>query len=231
MSDYSGINFPDTPNLGDTFLQTVSGITYQYKGGDPKAVGSWKVIQTGQDSADVAIVDQGRSRYMEFDNLTRMILNMEAAHHRIHEGVSFTYRDVVTLASNGVQDYVIVTPSDRQCHFGYEVSPQLLVVIELFEAGDRTPTTVQTTHNRNRNMSNVAQALLYKGQSGGTKDGDRIIWRSEGSSAASSRSNVQVGEGQERILKVNTQYIFRITSGANSNVVSTRLSWYEHIND
>ena len=232
MANYEGINFPTGVNKGDTFHQTVSGITYEFQGGDTQLVGNWKVIQTGQDAANVSIVDESKTRYLELDNLTRAALVVQIEHHRVHEGYSFTYRDVITLSSAAAQDYVLVTPvSVPYCHFGYEVASQLQITTEMFRGTDKAPTTIQTTFNRSEIALNNASMLLYKGSSGGTTDGTRILWRVDGSTTAGGRALVQVGEAQERILKPNTKYIFRVTSGANNNVISVRLSWYEHTND
>lgn len=37
-------------------------------------------------------------------------------------------------------------------------------------------------------------------------------------------------ENEEIILKQNTKYILRVTSGTNGNLTNLYLSWYEHTN-
>lgn len=150
--------------------------------------------------------------------------------YKIHIGKSFTYRDTIELDSTDIQNYLITTPDTTEwAHIGYEIDSNLKVTFELFEATDKTGTTLQTTvFNRNRNSSLEPTTIIHKDISGGTTDGTLLSSRTSGSASAAAKMIVQIGDVQERVLKQNTKYIFRITSGANSNVISARFSWYEH---
>jgi len=165
------------------------------------------------------------------DVSTGSFVYVDLTQHQIHVGESFSYRDTQTLASAAVQDYLITTPNTTQwAHFGYEVESMYKVTIELFEASDKTGTTLQTTvFNRNRNSVTANTTTIHSSVSGGSTDGTLLMSRAAGSASAAVKILVQIGEAQERILKQNTKYIFRITSGANSNVISARLSWHEHV--
>jgi len=171
------------------------------------------------------------ARKSEFDPYHSCMAVVQIEHQEIHDGDSFTYRDVVSLNTGVSQDYLIETPNTSTwAHFGYELEGQSEVDLAIYEATDKTGTTPQTVFNRNRNSNNVATTLLSKGTSGGTTDGTLIMQRTSGSATSAGKFAAAVGEGQERVLRQGTKYIFRITSQGNGNKISIRLSWYEHVN-
>jgi len=178
----------------------------------------------------IQIVDPANvARSVEMDSVGRYLLMIDPAHHHIHEGEMFVYKDVISLNSAGTQDYIMTTPnSNTISHFAYEIDGQGQVTIEIFEATDKTPTTLQTSYSRNRNSLISPVMTIHKNQSGGTTDGTRIIWRKTGSDSASAKVLTVVGSGHEIMLKKNTKYLFRITSGLNSNIISLSFDWYEH---
>lgn len=163
------------------------------------------------------------------DASTGALMTVDYAHHEIHAGSSFAYNDVITLGSGATQDYLLTVPDTAKWpHFGYEVDGIFGVTLELFEATDKTGTTLQTAYNRNRNSAATPTLAIHKGTSGGTADGTRIAWRKGGSGTANGKLAATVHDTDERVLKRNTKYILRLTSAAASNDISVRLDWYEH---
>lgn len=166
------------------------------------------------------------------DKTTGSLKVVDYAHHEIHDGSAFYFHEVIQLGSAGVQDYLITTPNTKKwSHYGYDIeSTTGGITVELYEAGDRTGTTLQTVINRNRNSTNLNTTTIHKGQSGGTTDGTRIAWVTSGTATAGGKQSGDVGTTHERILKQNTKYILRITSKAASNDIGVKISWYEHTN-
>ena len=176
----------------------------------------------------------GDSSYQtpRMDSSTDTIQMIDYQHHEVHSGSSFQYYDTVEIDNGVTQDYLITTPnSTKWAHMLFELSGSGITQYELFEATDKTGTTAQTAYNQNRNSATTPTVTIHKGVSGGTTDGNRIKVFKGGSSSGQSRtSSTYSGRTGETILKANTKYILRITSGTNDNIVSSKLEWYEHTN-
>ena len=150
-------------------------------------------------------------------------------HTEIHDGDTFRYCDSVTLGSGGTQDYLLITPNTTHwAHFTFAIDGIAITSMSVFEATDRVGTTPQTIVNANRNSSTSSTVLLYKGTSGGTTDGTLLCGYSSGSSQGQSKQSSSVSHDNEWILKQNTKYIFRITSGTAGNLCNIGMDWYEH---
>jgi hypothetical protein len=163
------------------------------------------------------------------DAATHVIKTIDYAHSEVHGGSSFYYHDVIALGNGASQDYLLTVPNTAKWpHFGLSIDGNDAgVTVEIYEATDRTGTTLQTVFNRNRNSTVAATTTVHKGQSGGTTDGTRIYWKRAGTRNISSSA----GTAEERILKRNTKYIVRVTNlSTSTNNVSTVLRWYEHTN-
>jgi hypothetical protein len=142
---------------------------------------------------------------------------------------SFYYHDVVTMASTTTQSYLVTTPNTTKwAHFDLEVSvDDGAASIEIYEATDRTGTTLQTVFNRDRNSAVAATTTVHKDVSGGTTDGTRIYWKRCGVGKTEGGS---VSAKKERILKQNTKYIVRVTNiAAADNNMTVVIRWYEYI--
>jgi hypothetical protein len=160
---------------------------------------------------------------VNLDRASRALESITFEHHLVHDGASYTYSDVLSL--NGTQDYLITTPDTTTWgHFTYEVDTTGATEIDLYESADRNGTTAQTIYNRDRNSANTATITVHKNQSGGTTDGTKILYKSTALRAATYAS-----EANERILKRNTKYIFRLVTGG-AQTVSIVLNWYEWAN-
>jgi hypothetical protein len=164
------------------------------------------------------------------DVATHCLTTIDYAHHEVHAGSSYYYHDVVQIANGGTLEYIITTPNTTSwAHFGFEANfTDGAGTIEIYEAGDRNGTTLQTVFNRDRNSLNVAAVTVHKAQTGGTTDGTRIAWKRSGSGKVISGI---AGTNEERILKQNTKYLVRITNNAGAtNWTTVIFRWYEHTN-
>lgn len=180
----------------------------------------------------MALWDSNKGMFVNVcaDSSTLAIETIDYAHHEVHSGSSFYYHDVIALASGASQDYVITVPNTGKWpHFGVEVYfNDAAGIKELYESTDKNGTTAQTVFNRNRNVTTAATTTVHKGQSGGTTDGTRILWKRIGSGK---NTGGESGTSEERILKQNTKYLLRVTNASTStNNATVILRWYEHTN-
>jgi hypothetical protein len=167
--------------------------------------------------------NDGMWKPVNIDRATRAFEAIDYPHHEVHDGDSFWYSDVVTLNSTS-QDYLITTPNSTQWdHFTYDFDAQGLTDLEIYEATARAGTDLQVVYNRDRNSATTSVLTVHKNTGAGA-DGTRILYRSAGS-----RLSTFSTTGEERVLKSNTKYIFRITTHGNYTV-SVVFNWYQHTN-
>jgi len=173
---------------------------------------------------------EGRPRKVNIDDISGTLVSIDQTHHEIHGGNHFLYTDAVSLNDAGTQDYLITIPdSTKYIHMIFIMEGSAITQWQLFEGADRNGTTPQTVSNSNRNNTTAATLTIHKGTSGGSADGTQIHIYKGGSATNQSRSGSNTRNDEELILKRNTKYILRTTSGTNSNLTNIRLSWYEHL--
>ena len=163
------------------------------------------------------------------DGITRDLVVVDEPHNEIHEGDNYRYCDPTTLASGVSQDYLITTPNTAKwAHFTFHADGSDITSVFLYEGSDKTGTTAQTVFNSNRNSTNTAGVTVLKGTSGGTTDGTLLCSYSSG---VKEKLGASTDHNSEWVLKQNTKYLLRITSGAVGNKCNINLSWYEHTNE
>ena len=199
-------------------------VQYYDTNGNPQPVGvtegSVHVVMTDSDGIP-----------SEVDNTTHTLQTIDYEHHEIHAGSHFFYTDSATLASSGVQDYLITTPNTTKwAHLIFLVSGSAITQVQVYEGSDKSGSTPQTVFNSDRNSLTAATVTIAKGTTGGSTDGTLIWQRKSGSATQQSRSGMEASRSAEKILKQNTKYIIRITSGTNDNLTNIQLDWYEHTN-
>lgn len=173
----------------------------------------------------------GTYQPLRLDKATNTLQVIDYAHHEIHAGSHFLYTDSAELASGATQDYLITTPNTAKwAHMVFILEGSAITTFQLYEGSDKTGTTLQGVGNSNRNSATVAGVTIHKGTSGGTTDGTLIHQYKGGAASAQSRAPTDTRNDEEIILKQNTKYILRITSGTNANLTNVNLSWYEHEN-
>lgn len=164
---------------------------------------------------------------LRIDPLEPWLATVDGPHSEIHKGKRWTYHDIVTLASGGVQDYLL-TCSAAAPHFEYSVDGFYGVTLEMFEATGKTQSAAaEATFNRNRNITTASGMTIKKGTNGGTGDGTRLVWKKSGSGTTAGKLAGFASDRSERVLKASTAYIFRVTSMASSNSVGIEFDWYE----
>jgi hypothetical protein len=158
------------------------------------------------------------------------VVVIQAHEVEIHEGDMYFYTDSVTLNSAAVQNYLLTTPNTLDwAHMVFSVDGTAVTTFQLYESADRTGTTLQTSFNNNRNSIKTSTMTIHKGTSGGTTDGTLIKTYSSGTSQGSSKTPSTEGFGDQIILKQNTKYILRITSGTAGNLCNVHINWFQRV--
>lgn len=163
------------------------------------------------------------------DDMSHGMIQINHEHHEIHAGDAFRYSDPTTLASGVSQDYLLtVANTTKWPHFTFSVDGTAVTTVEVFRATDKIGTTLQSVNNANENSATLAGMTMHKGVSGGTTDGVSIFKHSSGTATGSSKSEGVGLYATERVLRQNTKYLVRITSGTNGNMINFHAEWYEH---
>jgi len=168
---------------------------------------------------------------LQLDKNTRALMTMDYAHHEIHSGSHYFFHASHQIESTGTIVYLITTPDTaKYSHFIYEVDGSAILQVDLYEGADRTGTTAQTIFNSDRNSANTSGMVIHLAISSGTTDGTLIKTHKGGSATGNSRSGPTSRSDSELILKRNTKYLVRLTSGTNANLCNVKFEWYEHEN-
>jgi len=163
------------------------------------------------------------------DPNTGVFMTVEYAHHEIHEGEHYSYRDFYFMPKNSVKEFLIITPnSTKQMHslFGVQ-STTSTISYNIFENCTVSNNgTLEPVRNRNRNFNNNNEGLLYEDPTI-TADGTEIAAGIYGSGKNSNGGGDR--DTEEILLKVNETYCYRISE---QNIASTNINilfdWYEH---
>ena len=130
-----------------------------------------------------------------------------------------------------MQEYVISTPNTTAwAHMIFKATGSAITQVDIYETCTRTGTTDVATFNSNRNDTDSATVIVYVGASTDGSDGTLIYTMKSGGSSAQSRQSMESRQDEEIILKQNTKYLIRFTSGTNNNLCNLKLEWYEHSN-
>lgn len=163
------------------------------------------------------------------ETFSQAVPTIPSEHKYLHAGEVFRYWDATTLGSGVSQDYLFTTPNTTPyAHMLLHIDGTAVTSFYLFEDSDRTGTTPQTIFNANRNSATASIMTLHKGTSGGTTDGTQLIGYASGTSQGSSKSPASLDYSSEWVLKKNSKYVIRITSGTAGNLCNLMLEWYEH---
>lgn len=173
----------------------------------------------------------GTLQPLRLDKATNSIQTIDYSHHEIHTGSHFFVTDYQTINSAASVDWLITTPNTtRWAHLTFEVQGSAVTTIALYEGADRTDSSALTAINNDRNSATTATVTVHRGVAGGSTDGT-AIWQSSGGAATQQfRAGAENREEAEIILKQNTKYVLKVTSGTAGNICAVKLRWYEHIN-
>ena len=195
-----------------------------------------EAIHTELDAAsdDAQVVIRGRTgddtyQVPRVDTATHSITTIEWEHLEIHEGDSYFICDVVDLGNAANRTILIITPDTTEwAHIIFEVEMELEATIRLHEGATVVASGTQiTAFNRDRNSINTATAIIYHTP---TISNDGLLLHAA-QLGSGKKSGGETRSLNEIILRQDTNYILRVINQTNNNnVISTRISWYEHEN-
>lgn len=181
----------------------------------------WQLLSAGLNLTDAD------GNQFTVDALTGALISISFPHHQVHRGRHFMYTDAVTLNAAATQIYLITAPDvATYAHMTFDLDGTAVTRWDFYEASTHDGTTLQTPGNNNRNSANVPLVTIHKGASGGA-DGNLLFYYNGGSSTNQSRTSTMSGNNEEIILKRNTKYLLRVTSGTAGNLTNIKLEWYE----
>lgn len=186
------------------------------------------------DSTDTSRLARNDDRYrtIAIDRSTHAQTTISYEHHETHAGSHYYTFVSAVLASGDTQSFGLVTPNTTKLvHMLFHISSADLLTYTVTEGGVLAGGASATIFNSRREyqVSKPSTCVVTAGKTGAspiTMAGGTIIWQ-EYLSTGLKQGGVTI-RAEEIILKSNTQYLFQVLSGANSNNESHRLTWYEH---
>ena len=182
--------------------------------------------------------DTGTSYAAIIDKVSGAAVNIDFAHHELHEGDHYAIKNVVDLSLNNVFDLRVKTPNTAKwAHLTVMLMTEVETEFYLYENVTLTTSgTAASSYNRNRNSTNTAGIILSTVTSAATSTANTLT----GLTSASALSHGYMGSGfidggqtdtrMEWILKQNTAYSLRIIATA-AGYTDYLLDWYEHTNE
>ena len=181
--------------------------------------------------------NKNRITGQEYDNLFKIPVFMDVAHHEVHEGDTYSaiISDPSAADTKVVQGYIktpaVADPQKRMhltlSHGGSGAHSFSITEGITYSAGG----TARAPVNRRRDSANTTSAQTVK--VGSDKDSDvitytggTVIW--EESAGAGRGTGGETRGVTEWILAPNTEYIFQVFSGATSTAITLSAIWYEH---
>ena len=148
----------------------------------------------------------------------------------VHDGNMFSFTNNGTITS-GASLILLGRTTSKQVHFdGFNMDiSQGAFLVEMFEAPTVTTTgTIQTVVNRNRASTIVATMSLYTGATvsanGTLLANDKLLHVGSGTKILSGTATIDDGW----ILKVNTDYIIKLTNqAASATSYNAKFAWHE----
>ena len=169
------------------------------------------------------------------DANTRSVITIPYEHHEVHDGNHYTFVTYDEDFDNAETiEYLITAPaSPVEMHLVVNVSGAATTLYQLFEDSTRTTTdTASTAYNNNRNSTDTATLVIQTHSTTDGADGTQIDASSFGLDTGVGAGSITTGgserSSQEWILKFDAVYLLKVTSNADNNNVTIRLSWYEH---
>ncbi len=160
------------------------------------------------------------------DKINGSLSTIDTAHHRIHQGKSFTVSHKADILNGATFDFLIVTPNtSTRAHMTVELDVEAETDMLIYEAVTATAGTALTAYNRDRNSSTAATVVITHTPSAIT-EGTTII-RTHHIGNGKSYGGAD-RTAHEFILKQNAKYLFRLTNATSSNnYMSVKFDWYE----
>lgn len=168
----------------------------------------------------------------QIDQSTNSLKVMDYSHAKLHAGDHYVTSDANEIDSGNTVEFLLTTPDTAKwIHLSTLFDGSAITQLDIYEGSDRDGVTALTCLNRNRNSVGIPGLSIHRGISGGTTDGTLLpLTYKSGSVTNQARSSASNRSENELILRQNTKYLFRITSGTDGNLTNIIFDWYEHTN-
>ena len=165
------------------------------------------------------------------DPKTNALKNVNYEHSEIHAGEHYFVSGHEIEASAATIKFVVTTPNTTKwLHMTFSIDATEKVTLDVYEGTSGvTGGAAVTPANNNRNSANTSGATIVKDPASITVEGTLLDSYASGSTGPFGQIG-NVSRDKELVLKQNTSYLFKITSGAAGNDISYNGSWYEHTN-
>jgi hypothetical protein len=183
------------------------------------------VLEGGTDGTKIGNVgDSLKVQVVSNYFFAQTTINFE--HQMVHIGRSFSLDHTYTLNTNATHDHILVSPdTTRNAHLIVIIMSKGDCSYELYEDPTCTYNTEVVTINRNRNSANVNTTKVYNLITL-TNQGTLVAFQRIGLGGPQSQGGLQ--ESTEVVLKRNTNYLIRVKSNENGNIISSSTRWYEY---
>jgi len=167
------------------------------------------------------------------DFSTEALEVIDYSHHEIHSGNHYYVQGFLELDDLDEFYIKLVTPdSATWSHFIFDIKSTGICTTYLDEAatGGMTGGANVLPINNNRNSSNVSGMVMTSGVTAPTGYAKRLEADKWGANGFKESIGGGSGRDDELLLKQNTVYCRTLISGADSNIIQFKASWYEHVN-
>jgi len=167
------------------------------------------------------------------DSITAAIETISYAHHEIHAGSHFFLQGFIELDTDGEMRIKMVTPDTAKwSHFIFAVKSTGICETYLDEGavGGMAGGSNVVPLNNNRNSDNVSGMVFVSGVTAASAYVTRLEADKWGAAGFKEAIGGGGGREDELLLKQNTTYLRTFISGADSNIIQFKASWYEHTN-
>jgi hypothetical protein len=192
-----------------------------------------KRFQTGKlgETTIGGVARDNTPRHSKIDTSTHVIPAMEYEHYTIHNGFHYFYTDKFELASAATKEFFLSTPEiSPVVHMKFICQGSPITQFDLYEGPSKLPTTDSraTVFNSNRNSTDTAQLTIDTTLVSSTdSDGTLIKTYKGGAASQQSRQGEAAKSDEEIVLKRDSAYLIRFTSGTADNLCDMTLLWYE----
>lgn len=180
-----------------------------------------------------AQVEGGQYANVIIDPLSGALIEIDFAHHELHEGDHFSYTNAEDIGNSATVSFTLTTPNTTKwSHLGFNVSAEAEFDLQIFEGAtgltsSGTVVSNPAVINDNRNSTNANTMIIRSGPTLGGGSKGTLIKRFHGGSGKLTGGTA--GTGEELILKQNTIYwIDLLNSTTSNNFIGWIVEWYEH---
>ena len=169
-------------------------------------------------------------KHAKINTQSRLMAFMDCCTHQILESTHYFLYASTDLNTAGVKEYLITTPdSTTWAHMTIDMSGTAITQFDMFEGTGFAGTSdnVLTSFNNNRNSTSESVITVYADPTTDTDEGTLLKTYEGGSATQQSRSATGVETENMLILKQNSNYLLRFTSGSDNNLINLDLYWGE----